>query len=197
MIRKRMMTSPKRIMQKWYNYIILPFFHCIVQSRHHLSIRYKRFVTLSLQPAFSFNWAQLSWEFKNFLSIMPMRRKSTEEDTSQLDKSEDECGDSGTRDSNDDSVYVCVCARARMRARARECAQSCPTLCDPMDCSLPVSSVHEIFQARVLEWVAIPFSRGSSWPRDGTSPADSLPFFSEPPEKPISGIYIQKQENME
>lgn len=44
---------------------------------------------------------------------MPMRRKSTEEDTSQLDKSEDECGDSGTRDSNDDSVYVCVCARAR------------------------------------------------------------------------------------
>ena len=40
---------------------------------------------------------------------MPMRRKSTEEDTSQLDKSEDECGDSGTRDSNDDSMYVCVC----------------------------------------------------------------------------------------
>ena len=38
-----------------------------------------------------------------------MRRKSTEEDTSQLDKSEDECGDSGTRDSNDDSMYVCVC----------------------------------------------------------------------------------------
>ena len=35
-----------------------------------------------------------------------------------------------------------------------------PTLCDPMDCSLPVSSVHGIFQARVLEWVAIPFSNG-------------------------------------
>ena len=45
-------------------------------------------------------------------------------------------------------------------------AQSCPTLCDPMDCSLPGSSVHGIFQARVLEWVAISFSRGSSWPRD-------------------------------
>ena len=39
-----------------------------------------------------------------------------------------------------------------------EVAQSCPTLCDPMDCSLPGSSVHGIFQARVLEWVAISFS---------------------------------------
>ena len=37
-----------------------------------------------------------------------------------------------------------------------EVAQSCPTLCDPMDCSLPGSSVHGIFQARILEWVAIP-----------------------------------------
>ena len=44
-------------------------------------------------------------------------------------------------------------------------SQSCPTLCDPMDCSPPGSSVHGIFQARVLEWVAIPFSRGSSQPR--------------------------------
>ena len=43
---------------------------------------------------------------------------------------------------------------------------SCPTLCDPMDCSLPGSSVHGIFQARVLEWVTIAFSRRSSWPRD-------------------------------
>ena len=43
-----------------------------------------------------------------------------------------------------------------------EVGQSCPILCDPMDCSLPGSSVHGIFQARVLEWVAISFSRGSS-----------------------------------
>ena len=43
-----------------------------------------------------------------------------------------------------------------------EVAQSCLTLCDPMDCSLPGSSVHGIFQARVLEWTAISFSRGSS-----------------------------------
>ena len=46
--------------------------------------------------------------------------------------------------------------------------QSCPALCDSIDCSLPGSSVHGILQARILEWVAIPFSRGSSQPRDGT-----------------------------
>ena len=42
------------------------------------------------------------------------------------------------------------------------------TLCNPMDCSLPGSFVHEISQARILEWVAISFSRGSSWSRDWT-----------------------------
>ena len=47
-------------------------------------------------------------------------------------------------------------------------AQSCPTPCNPMNCSLPGSSVHEILQGRILEWVAIPFSRGSSQPRDWT-----------------------------
>ena len=40
--------------------------------------------------------------------------------------------------------------------------QSCPALCDPMDCSPPGSSVHGILQARILEWVAVPFSRASS-----------------------------------
>ena len=49
-----------------------------------------------------------------------------------------------------------------------EVAQSCQTLCDPMDCSLPGSCVHGIFKARVLEWVAISFSRGSSRPRGRT-----------------------------
>ena len=47
-------------------------------------------------------------------------------------------------------VYVCVCL----------VAQSCPTLCNHMACSLPGSSVHGILQARILEWVAIPFSSG-------------------------------------
>ena len=63
--------------------------------------------------------------------------------------------------------------------------QSCPTLCDPMVCGPPGSSVHGSLQAEVLEWVAIPCSRGSSQPRDQSwSPAlwvDSLP--SEPPGK--------------
>ena len=46
--------------------------------------------------------------------------------------------------------------------------QSCLTLCDPMDCNPPGFSVHGILQARILEWVAIPFSRGCSQPRDQT-----------------------------
>ena len=61
------------------------------------------------------------------------------------------------------------------------CAQSYPTLCNPKDCSPPGYSVHAIFQARILEWVAISYSRGSSRPGDWTSPlssallVDSLP----------------------
>ena len=47
-------------------------------------------------------------------------------------------------------------------------AQLCPTFCDPMDCSPPGSFIHAISQTRILEWVAIPFSRGSSRPRDQT-----------------------------
>ena len=49
-----------------------------------------------------------------------------------------------------------------------EVTQSCPTLCDPVDCSPPGYSVHGILQARILEWIAISFSRGSSRPRDRT-----------------------------
>ena len=49
-----------------------------------------------------------------------------------------------------------------------ELSQSWPTLCDPMGCSLPGSSVHGILQARKLEWAAMPSFRGSSQPRDQT-----------------------------
>ena len=70
-------------------------------------------------------------------------------------------------------------------------AQSCLTFCNPMDCSSSGSSVHGFLQARILEWIPIPFSRGSSQPgteaRSPISPAlqvDSLP--SEPPGKPIN-----------
>ena len=58
-----------------------------------------------------------------------------------------------------DKMCVCVCVLfTQLRL----------TLCDPMNCSPPGSSVHGIFQARILEWVAIPFSRGFSQPRDQT-----------------------------
>ena len=81
-------------------------------------------------------------------------------------------------------------------------AQLCQTLCNPRDCSLPGSSVHGILQARILEWVAVPFSREPSQHRDRTqvshTAVDSLP--SEPPGKPsrevktISGdIDLKKQ----
>ena len=56
-------------------------------------------------------------------------------------------------------VIMCVCAKS---------LQSCPTFCDPMDCSPPGSCVHWILQARILDWVAMLFSRGSSQPRDQT-----------------------------
>ena len=54
------------------------------------------------------------------------------------------------------------------------------TLCDSMDCSLPGSSVHGIFQARILEWVAISFSRGTSRPRDRTPVSHIVGRMSEP-----------------
>ena len=90
-------------------------------------------------------------------------------------------------------ITMRVCMRACMRAcghvwciRAKS-LQSCPTLCDPTDCSPRGSSVKGILQARILEWVAMPSSRESSQLRDWTqvSPAlqaDSLP--SELPGKP-------------
>ena len=90
-------------------------------------------------------------------------------------------------------------------------AQLCPTLCDPVYCNPPGSFIHGILQARILEWVAIPFLRGSSWPRDwtwvswiaggfftfrATAAAKSLqscltlcnPIDGSPPGSPIPGI---------
>ena len=65
-------------------------------------------------------------------------------------------------------VCVCVCVCARARAQGVLVTQLCPTLCHPMDCSPPGSSVHGILQARILEWIVIPFSRGSSQSKDQT-----------------------------
>ena len=68
--------------------------------------------------------------------------------------------------------------------------QLCLTLCDPMDCNPPGSSVHGILQARILKWVAIPFSRGSFQSRDQTqvSCLAGRFFTTWPPEKPIGLI---------
>ena len=70
--------------------------------------------------------------------------------------------------------------------------QSCLTLCHPMNCSLPGSSVHGVSQARLLEWVTISFSRGSSWSRDQTwvfCLAGGF-FTTEPPGKPLLYIIV-------
>ena len=66
-------------------------------------------------------------------------------------------------------------------------AQLCQSVCNPMGYSLPGSSVHRILPSRILEWVAIPFSRGSSWPRDQTwvSCIAGRFFTAEPAGKPV------------
>ena len=64
------------------------------------------------------------------------------------------------------SETVAFEGRAAAAAAAAKLLQSRLTLCHPIDCSQPGSSVHGILQARILEWVAVPFSRGSSQPRD-------------------------------
>ena len=78
-------------------------------------------------------------------------------------------------------------------AAAAKLLQSCLTLCDPMDCSLPGSSVHGILQARVLEWVAVPSSKGSSR-RDGTQVSCTTGGFltTEPP----GDLYIPKSNSL-
>ena len=67
-----------------------------------------------------------------------------------------------------------------------EVAQLCPTLCSPMDCRPPGSSIHGLFQARVLEWVAVSFSRGSSL-------HDGLPFQNTFPQETcfVSGNWLE------
>ena len=67
--------------------------------------------------------------------------------------------------------FVCVCVCVCVHARAKS-LQSCATLCNPMGCRRPGSSVHGVFQASILEWVALPSSRGSSNP--GIEPAAHL-----------------------
>ena len=75
------------------------------------------------------------------------------------------CGDKLDWKCSRSSVLITSIHSNHLRS---EVTQSCRTLCNPMNCSLPGSSVHWNFQARILEWVAISFSRRSSQPRDWT-----------------------------
>ena len=90
---------------------------------------------------------------------------------------------------------MCVCMRVRLCACMH--AQSCLTLCDPMDCSLPGSSVHGISQARILWWVAISYSSGSSLLRDGTRVSCLAGgfFTNELPGKLLCRQYLLPKEN--
>ena len=86
-------------------------------------------------------------------------------------------------------MCVCVCALSRLVL----------TLCDPMDRSLLGSSVHGILWARILEWVAVPSSRGSSQPRDGTdisyvSCIGGRFFTTSTTWEPIDNMKVKKQE---
>ena len=80
----------------------------------------------------------------------------------------------------------------RFRLKDKIVAQSCPTLCDPLDCSQPGSSLHGILQARILEWVIIPLSKDSSQSRYLTRvfalQVDSLP--TEPLGKLLYSKYL-------
>ena len=96
------------------------------------------------------------------------------------------------------NAFICVFLKLFVvvftNRKESEVARLCPTLCDPMDCSLPGSPFHGIFQARILEWVAI--SPPGYVPDPGIEPeslalpVDSLP--SEPPEKPCVHIVLTK-----
>ena len=97
--------------------------------------------------------------FKNMCKILPIHRKILENTSNKSLTLFSSLSLSHTHTYMDTCVYVYVKVLV---------APSCPTLCNPMDCSPPGSSVHGISQARILEWVAMSFSRGSSPPRDKT-----------------------------
>ena len=86
-------------------------------------------------------------------------------------------------------IYACMCTQS---------LQSCPTLCNSMDCSPSSSSVHGILQARITKWVIMPSSRGSSQPRNLTCVACISCiaggfFTTEPPEKPLLCLYYMSK----
>ena len=105
------------------------------------------------------------WEYQTILPVswetcMKVKKQQLEPDMEQLTHSK-------VGKEYDETVYCHLAYLTYIQSRS-EIAQSCPTLCDPMDYSLQGFSIHGVFQARVLEWVTISFSLGSSWPRHQT-----------------------------
>src|SRR5574340_167266 len=88
-----------------------------------------------------------------------------------------------------DFYFLYISAYLNFSTAAAKSLQSCLTLCDPVDSSPPGSSVHGILQARILEWVAISFSRGSSQPGSPALQAGALS--SKPPRKAIYVLYFK------
>ena len=80
------------------------------------------------------------------------------------------CVSTGNACKRKNSGWMPLCLKTKLMAVCCCWVASvmCPTLCDSIDCSPPGSSVHRILQTRILEWVAMPSSRGSSWPKDRT-----------------------------
>ena len=98
-------------------------------------------------PSILYPASNLDWRFVSYMILYVFRCHSPK--SSLLMK----------ENVNVDYIVICHCHLV---------AKLCLTLCDLMDCSPPGSSVHGISQAKILEWVAISISRGSSWPRDRT-----------------------------
>ena len=89
------------------------------------------------------------------------------------------------RDQRKEGVWLILGIRVNVMGRKKMLiTQSCPTLCNPTDCNPPGSSVHVISQARILEWIAISFSRGFSQPRDQTQVSCIAGRFFFPSESP-------------
>ena len=88
-------------------------------------------------------------------------------------------------------LYKCFCRHSFNFSVKVLVAQLCPTLCDSTDCSPPGSSVHGILQARILEWVAMPFCRGSSQPRDQTQVSCTAGKFFTVWATSVSGLWLR------
>ena len=137
--------------------------------------------TLSVHTTLSYRWRAESWSWRDYLNLYTRPRGLGLPQFFRLHLKSRMCPISGkpirvivTLNLGENShhklfahthAYIQI---HRLNALGVCVCQSCPPLCDPMDCRLPGSSVHGISQARILKWIAVSFSRGSFPPRDGS-----------------------------